>query len=75
MASQFGYANYYTLSDTDFTLPQVELYGLIEKAASTVPSGVVQSSTIRNIVSLTQTEYDALTTKDSNTFYIITPST
>ncbi|MBQ1769074.1 MAG: hypothetical protein IIZ99_00020 [Turicibacter sp.] len=29
MASQFGYANYYTLSDTDFTLPQVELYGLI----------------------------------------------
>ena len=31
MASQFGYAPYYTLSDTDFTLPQVELYGLIEK--------------------------------------------
>jgi hypothetical protein len=29
MAEQFGYANYYTLSDTDFTLPQVELYGLI----------------------------------------------
>ena len=29
MADQFGYANYYTLSDTDFTLPQVELYGLI----------------------------------------------
>lgn len=29
MASQFGHANYYTLSDTDFTLPQVELYGLI----------------------------------------------
>lgn len=29
MANQFGYANYYTLSDTDFTLPQVELYGLI----------------------------------------------
>lgn len=31
MAEQFGYANYYTLSDTDFTLPQVELYGLIER--------------------------------------------
>lgn len=29
MAEQFGSANYYTLSDTDFTLPQVELYGLI----------------------------------------------
>ena len=31
MAEQFGYANYYTLSDTDFTLPQVELYGLIQR--------------------------------------------
>lgn len=29
MAEQFGYAPYYTLSDTNFTLPQVELYGLI----------------------------------------------
>lgn len=29
MAEQFGCAPYYTLSDTDFTLPQVELYGLI----------------------------------------------
>ena len=33
MAEQFGYAPYYTLSDTDFTLPQVELYGYIEKRA------------------------------------------
>ena len=29
MSAQFGFAPYYTLSDTDFTLPQVELYGLI----------------------------------------------
>ena len=29
MYSQFGYSPYYTLSDTDFTLPQGELYGLI----------------------------------------------
>ena len=29
MAEQFGFAPYYTLSDTDFTLPQVEIYGLI----------------------------------------------
>jgi hypothetical protein len=35
MAEQFGYANYYTLSDTDFTLPQVELYGLIERKLQT----------------------------------------
>lgn len=30
MYEQFGYAPYYTLSDTDFTLPQGELYGMIE---------------------------------------------
>ena len=29
MYNQFGYAPYYTLSDTNFTLPQGELYGLI----------------------------------------------
>jgi len=33
MYEQFGYAPYYTLSDTDFSLPQGELYGLIEKRA------------------------------------------
>ena len=73
-----GLANdYFTLDEVNgtYTLPMGNLYGMIEKAASTVPSGVVQSSTIRNIVSLTQAEYDALTTKDSNTFYVITPST
>lgn len=31
MYSQFGYAPYYTLSDSDFTLPQGELYGNIQK--------------------------------------------
>ena len=31
MYNQFGYAPYYTLSDTDFTLPQGELYGMYEK--------------------------------------------
>ena len=34
MAEQFGYAPYYTLSDTDFTLPQGEVYGLIEKVSN-----------------------------------------
>ena len=29
MYGQFGYAPYYTLSDTDFTLPQGELYGMM----------------------------------------------
>lgn len=32
MYSQFGYSPYYTLSDTDFTLPQGELYGLINNS-------------------------------------------
>ena len=31
MSEQFGYAPYYTLSDTNFTLPQGELYGLMSK--------------------------------------------
>ena len=34
----------------------------------------VSSTTIKNIVSLTQAEYDALTIKDTNTVYIIIPS-
>lgn len=42
MANQFGYAPYYTLSDTDFTLPQGELYGYLEKRARDIahPVGV-----------------------------------
>ena len=32
---QYGYAPYYTLSDTDFTLPMGELYGMIEKTKTT----------------------------------------
>ena len=30
MYEQYGYAPYYTLSDTDFTLPMGDLYGMIE---------------------------------------------
>ena len=33
MYEQFGYAPYYTLSDTDFTLPQGEIYGTIKETA------------------------------------------
>lgn len=36
-----------------------------------MPATVVQSASITNIVKLTQAEYDALTTKDENTFYVI----
>lgn len=39
-----------------------------------ITTGNVSSTTVNNIVQITQTDYDALTTKDSNTFYIITPS-
>ena len=35
MYEQFGYAPYYTLSDTDFTLPMGELYGMLEKSKTT----------------------------------------
>lgn len=34
MYNQFGYSPYYTLSDTDFTLPQGEVYGLIKRLNS-----------------------------------------
>ena len=37
MAEQFGSAPYYTLSDTDFTLQQVELYGLIANKIGNAP--------------------------------------
>lgn len=37
-------------------------------------SGNVSSTTVTTIVSLTEAEYTALTTKDSSTLYIITPS-
>ena len=33
MYNQFGYAPYYTLSDSNFTLPQGELYGLIRRTS------------------------------------------
>ena len=33
MYEQFGYAPYYTLSDTDFTLPMGEIYGMMQKIA------------------------------------------
>lgn len=42
MAEQFGYANYYTLSDTDFTLPQGEIYGYLEKRARDIAHPVAQ---------------------------------
>ncbi len=35
MYNQQGYAPYYTLFDTDFTLPMGELYGMIEKSKTT----------------------------------------
>lgn len=42
MYEQFGYAPYYTLSDTDFTLPQGELYGYLEKRARDIAHPVAQ---------------------------------
>lgn len=42
MYEQKGYAPYYTLSDTDFTLPQGELYGYLEKRARDIAHPVAQ---------------------------------
>ena len=59
------------ISPTASSINQLQSLSDVQQAIS----GTVQSSTIRNIVSLTQTEYDTLATKDSNTFYVIIPST
>ena len=45
MYNQFGYAPYYTLSDSDFTLPQGELYGLIERS-NNLPSSKYDTLTL-----------------------------
>ena len=58
------------------------LYGLVKPDGSTtqVTNGVistvntVQSSTVTNIVQITQADYDALVTKDANTLYVIIPA-
>lgn len=42
MYEQFGYAPYYTLSDTNFTLPQGEIYGYIEKRARDIAHPIAQ---------------------------------
>lgn len=42
MYEQFGYAPYYTLSDTDFTLPMGEVYGYLEKRARDIAHPIAQ---------------------------------
>lgn len=42
--NELGYAPYYTLSDTDFTLPQGEIYGHIEKKLDKNLSNITNSS-------------------------------
>jgi hypothetical protein len=48
MYNQFGYAPYYTLSNTDYTLPYGELYGLYNRigAASAMPSDKYKDLTL-----------------------------
>lgn len=58
------------------------LYGLVKPDGNTtqVTNGVistvntVQSTTVNTIVQITQTDYDALVTKDANTLYVIIPA-
>lgn len=69
MYEQFGYAPYYTLSASNFTLPQGEIYGMIERKAN--------SSDIVPIITIDQASYDALVSGgivDTNTLYIIVSS-
>jgi len=45
MYNQYGYAPYYTLSDSDYTLPMGELYGLIERS-NNLPSSKYDTLTL-----------------------------
>lgn len=54
MYNQFGYAPYYTLSDSDFTLPQGELYGMIENKLDTLSP---KQSEIDTIIGWSEPDY------------------
>ena len=51
------------------------LKGYLDLDGFLTDSDVVTSSDISNIVSVTQTEYDALVTKDATTLYVIVEET
>ena len=86
--NEFGYAPYYTLSDTDFTLPQGEIYGMIAKASESGGSSVTvdqtydatsanpQSGTAvaEAIATVDTTEIEADITALENKVYATTPS-
>lgn len=46
-------------------------YGVSSGGVFSNPSGIAGASSITNIVSISQTDYDALVTKNSSTLYII----
>jgi hypothetical protein len=41
-------------------------------AVGSVTAGVAGANAVTNIISLTQSQYDAIDTPDANTFYVIT---
>lgn len=59
MYSQFGYAPYYTLSDTDFTLPMGELYGMIAKTSGNGGSTYTAGSGIDITSDVISVNYDS----------------
>lgn len=62
-----------TLTIHDLTEAQLAELGTLEQNdLYLTPDSSVQSTTVRNIVSLTQAEYDALPTIDQGTEYLIT---
>lgn len=44
-----------------------------EETLGSRPAVVAGASAIRNVVTLSQTAYDALAVKDSQTLYVVTP--
>ena len=58
MYEQFGYAPYYTLSDSDFTLPMGEIYGMIDsKADVNLSNSIPSQSFIDNVLDWTAPDW------------------
>lgn len=67
--------SYSRLIERDTLIKAVQyLFDYISRWKQEADQSDVTSETIRNIVSLTQAEYDALRTKDASTLYVIVES-
>ena len=70
LIDEFRASNCIRYNEDTFTVP-TQPFSVPKTVKAINSSNSVQSTNISNIVTLTQVEYDTLTTKDPNTFYVI----